>query len=52
MKFRIPAAKPLVSKEDDPIFDADHAACAANTRDRRAQLTVADIESHDETWRR
>lgn len=37
--------KPGVSRDDDPIFDADHAACAPNTRERRASVTVADVDA-------
>lgn len=35
----------LVGRDDDPIFDADHAACAENTRERRAMVTVADVDA-------
>lgn len=34
----------LVSGDDDPLFDADHATRAENTRERRAAITVADVQ--------
>ncbi|MGW5353398.1 hypothetical protein ACWERV_23165 [Streptomyces sp. NPDC004031] len=33
----------LVSAEDDPLFDADHARCPSGTA-RRASITVAQVE--------
>lgn len=37
------ATRPLVAREDDPLFDADHSRCPSGT-ERRASITVADVE--------
>jgi len=39
-----PAPRPLVSAEDDPLFDADHSRWPSG-RERRASITVADVEA-------
>ncbi|MDQ1051951.1 hypothetical protein QFZ76_010276 [Streptomyces sp. V4I2] len=36
------ATRPLVAREDDPLFDADHSRCSGPLR--RASITVADVE--------